>query len=282
MATVAITGITGLAGRHVAHAFRAAGHRVVGISRRPADDAAEPAVRTVPDLTDAAALTTALQGCDAVLHFADRADRKSYGKDDVGTAAAAMTAIRAACAANGVQRVVAASSIYAERTDRPEDRYGRSKRAMETAGVAPSLPGSPAVVLRLPPLHGPGARGAVRHIAQAIARGWPLPFALAKAPRRFLSLDALADLCVHLVDADDAAFRRAAGQIWVPVDVRHASLAALARSLGQGRARLLPVPGIDRLIGGRVSPAQLEQDRRSLLDAIGWEAGIRNGRPVGR
>lgn len=269
MATVAITGITGLAGGHVAHALRGAGHDVIGISRRPAVAGAPWPVHAVADLTDAAALTAALQGCDAVLHFADRANRRAYAESDVGTAAQVLVAIRTATVACGVRRIVAASSVYADRFDRPDDPYSRSKRAMEAVGAV-AMPGAPVVVLRLPPLHGPGAKGAVRHIARAVAQGWPLPFGLAHAPRRFLSLDALADLCRHLVELDDATFACAAGQIWVPVNANQGSLATLTRALG--KARLVPVPGIDRLLGGRVSAAQLAQDRDALASAIGWRA----------
>ncbi len=269
MATVAITGITGLAGGHVAHALEAAGHDVVGISRRPAQG--HPTIRTVADLTDAAVLGSALQGCDVVLHFADRADRRTYEEADVATAARVLVAIRTAAAANGIRRIVAASSVYADRPDRPDDRYGRSKRQMEAAGLADS-PGEPAVILRLPPLHGLGAKGAMRHILRAIERGWPLPFGLARAPRRFLSLDALADLSQHLVELDEAAFARAAGRIWVPVNADQGSLAAVVRALGGGRERLVPVPGIDRLLGGRVSAEQLEHDREALSATIGWQA----------
>ena len=268
---VAITGITGLAGSHIGRRIRAAGHDVVGISRRRMSDASFPVFHTVPDLTDVAALTVALEGCDSVFHFADRADRKTYGKQHVENAATVMSALRAACAINGVQRIVAASSVYAERDDRPDDLYGRSKRAMEAVALAPS-PGVPAVVLRLPPLHGPGARGAVRHVMRAMDNGWPLPLALAKAPRRFLSLSALAELCVHLTQLDGAAFARAAGHIWFPVNVSEGSLAALARSLGQGRAKLLPVPGIDHLLSGRVTAERLAQDRQALFEATGWQA----------
>ncbi|WP_373458629.1 NAD-dependent epimerase/dehydratase family protein [Sphingomonas faeni] len=271
MVTVAITGITGLAGGRVAHALNAAGHRVIGISRTASGDGAGGIIRTVADLTDVVSLTAALHGCDAVFHFADRADRKSYEEAHVGIAATNLTAIRAACEANGISRIVAASSIYAERRDRPDDRYVRSKKAMEAAGLAP-ISAPPALILRLPPLHGQGARGAVRHIANAVAKGWPLPFAVAKAPRRFLSLDALADLCVHLLQIDNSIFARAAGKIWVPVNVQQGSLAALTRAFGQGKARLLPVPWIDRILGGHVSRQQLENDRDALENAIGWQA----------
>lgn len=271
MAVAAIIGITGLAGGQISRALRAAGHDVVGISRRHVSDAAFPVLHSVPDLADVTALTAALGGCDIVFHFADRADRKTYAEQHVESAARVMGALRAACATNGVHRIVAASSVYAERDDQPADLYGRSKRAMEAVALA-SSPGAPAAILRLPPLHGPGARGAVRHVARAIAKGWPLPLALAKAPRRFLSLSALAELCVHLTQLDGATFARAAGHIWVPVSVSQGSLAALAQSLGEGRARLFPVPGIDRLLGGQVTREQLAQDHQVLFEATGWQA----------
>jgi len=272
MAIVAITGITGLAGGHVGHALRAAGHVVVGISRRQSVEWEGQATCVVSDLTDPAALTTALQGCDTILHFADRADRRTYSEADIDAAARMLSAIRKAAAANGIRRIVAASSVYAERDDQSDDLYGRSKRAMEAVGLAKE-PGAAALVLRLPPLHGTGAKGAVRHIARAVGKGWPLPFGLARTPRRFLSLDALADLCLHLVELEEGAFTRATGQIWVPLNVNQGSLSALARALGNGRnTRLLPIPGIDRLLGGRVPPGQLERDRDALLAAVGWQA----------
>lgn len=269
MKTAAITGITGVAGGHVATVLAARGYRVVGISRggRGGDDA----LRVVPDLSDAAALETALEGCDIVFHFADRADRKSYTEGDVDTAATVVTAIRAAAARCGITRIVAASSVYAEQAP-AGDLYGRSKRAMEAAATAPG-PGAPAIILRLPPLYGPGARGAVRHIARLAARGWPLPFGLARAPRRFLSLDSLADLCAHLTALDDATFGQAAGRILVPTMNRVDSLHALAKSLAGGRARLLPVPMIDRLLsGGRVEASQVTRDREAVRSAIGWQS----------
>ncbi len=271
MATVAITGITGLAGEYAARALRSGGHTVVGISRKTVMDRAGEPVRTVPDLADVDALASALNGCDIVFHFADRADRKSYQEKDVGSAAAILQAIRAAATRASVRRIVAASSVFAERVDSPGDRYGRSKRAMEAAGLAAD-DGPRALILRMPPLYGPGARGALRHVTHAVQKGWPLPFAWATAPRRFLSLDALADLCVHLTQVDGATFDRAAGRIFVPVDVRHGSLAALSRILGDGKARLLPMPGIDKLLGGRVPVGQLERDRAELIDAVGWQA----------
>lgn len=271
MTTVAITGITGLAGGHVARALHAAGHGTIGISRGNSATPTAAERRIVPDLTRADELERAFTGCDTILHFADRADRKSYSEDNVGDAARVMTALRTAAASAGITRIVAFSSVYADPANGADDLYGRSKRGMEAVATA-SARGSPAIIFRLPPLYGVGARGAVRHIARATAKGWPLPFGLAKAPRRFLSLDALADLCVHLTNLDVATFEAATGRILVPVTLQAGSLAAVSRTIGGGRAHLLPVPGIDRLLGGRLAPGQLERDRDAVVDAIGWRA----------
>jgi nucleoside-diphosphate-sugar epimerase len=271
MAIAAITGITGLAGGQVAHALQASGHKVIGISRRMSSNVLKADILTVPDLTDVDALTLAFQKCDIIFHFADRADRKSYSEEDVGAAAEVLNAIRIAATRNGIRRIVAFSSIYADDVSRSNDRYGRSKRAMEAVAMA-STPGEPALIFRLPPLYGPGARGAVRYITRAIEKGWPLPFALARTSRRFLSLNALADLCVHLIRLDDDTFKRAEARIFVPVAVQDGSLAALSRAIGGDQVRLLPVPGIDQILGGCVAPGQLERDRDALSQAIGWLA----------
>lgn len=270
MARIAITGISGLAGGHVGHQLIARGHEVVGISRRTAAPGTSLPMCQVTDFRDIDSWETALTGCDILFHFADRADRHSYTDSNVSDAAQAMTAIRNAAAVLGLDRLVVASSIYAERPDLPADRYGRSKRAMEAVALA-DLPGSPAVVLRLPPLYGPGAGGMVAHVSRAVTRKWPLPFGMATAGRRFLSLDALASLCGHLAGMDVSDFARMSGQIWGPAEPQVASLKALAKALG--RPWLIPVPGIDRLIGGRIAPEQIQAEQERIAKVSGWYAG---------
>lgn len=272
VATVAITGITGLAGGSVERALQLAGHRIVGISRRDNVSLDGVEMRTVYDLRDAGALTAVLKGCDTVLHFADRADRKTYTESDVDTAGLVMTSLRTACHRLGIRRIVAASSVYAEREDRPSDRYVRSKRRMEVRALAPT-PGARPIILRLPPLHGRGARGTVRHIARAAERGWPLPLGLARAPRRFLSLEALGDLCVAITALGDDRFAEASGRILCPSSPAEASLAALAVSLSkERRTRLIPVPGVDLLLSGTVPVAQLADEQNDVYRATGWRA----------
>ncbi len=270
MARIAITGMSGLAGGYIGRHMIACDHEVVGISRRPSTaDTAMP-MRQVADVQDVEAWMTALAGCDIVFHFADRADRRNYTEDNVGDAARTMAAIRGAAAMLGLTRIVAASSIYAERPDLPANRYGRSKLAMEAVAVAGSS-GSSAIVLRLPPLYGPGAGGMMAHINRAVTRGWPLPFGMATAGRRFLSFDALASLCAHLAEVDAAVFSLMTGQVWGPADPRVVSLKSLAKSLGH--ARLIPVPGIDRLIPGRTTRARIVAEQERIAQVSGWRIG---------
>lgn len=72
---VFLTGATGALGRPTSRALVAAGHRVRGVARGPAKadavraDGAEP---VEVSLFDTRALRTALEGCDAVLHFATK------------------------------------------------------------------------------------------------------------------------------------------------------------------------------------------------------------------
>lgn len=272
MATIAITGFSGLAGGCVGQALAARGHHIIGISRQPIAHLHGREVRSVPELRDEEAMATALRGCECVLHFADRADRRSYTEEIVGSAAAVMRSIRSASARCGISRIVVASSVHAERDDASADRYAQSKRGMENVALADE-PGAPAVVLRLPPLYGAGARGAVRHIAKAVAAGVPLPLAFAKAPRRFLSLNALGAFCAVLVSLEESRFRAMAGRVWYPSSSEASSLAALARSLGGRHARLFPVPGVDLLFAGRVSAARLASERAAIVEATGLQPG---------
>src|SRR5262245_61131049 len=72
---VFLAGATGALGRPTTRALVAAGHRVRGVARGPAKaevvlaDGGEP---IEVSLFDIGALTAALEGCDAVMHFATR------------------------------------------------------------------------------------------------------------------------------------------------------------------------------------------------------------------
>jgi nucleoside-diphosphate-sugar epimerase len=93
MATVCVTGATGLIGRHLASALASSGDDVVAIARRP--DLTQAAVTwIVGDLTDAALPAALPQRVDAVVHLAQSAHFRDFPEraDDIFAVNVASTA----------------------------------------------------------------------------------------------------------------------------------------------------------------------------------------------
>lgn len=124
---IAITGGTGFVGRHLAQRLVAGGHEVVVLGRGDAaKEALLPAAVAViaADITDAATLATAFDGCHAVAHCAGinrEIGPQTYASVHVEGTRAVVQASRAA----GVERLVMLSFLRA-RPDGPT-RYHRSK-----------------------------------------------------------------------------------------------------------------------------------------------------------
>jgi nucleoside-diphosphate-sugar epimerase len=207
---VVVTGADGFAGRAVCAHFRAAGVPFRGLVRAltgatvarhdmlPAGDLA-----TIPD----GALANALRGAGAVVHLAGRAHvmcetatepRAAFRAANV----AATERVARAAALAGATHFVFASSVKVngeaaspERPFResdppdPRDDYAASKREAECvlADIARET-GLAVTILRLPLLYGPGARGNFARLADAIARGMPLPLGSIHNRRSLLGL----------------------------------------------------------------------------------------------
>ncbi|NHA66688.1 NAD-dependent epimerase/dehydratase family protein [Phycicoccus flavus] len=164
MSRVAVTGASGLLGRHVVRALGGAGHDVLPLSRgghRPHD----PAGLVATDLS-AGHLTDLLRGTDVVVHLAAVRGGPGTLADFAVNADLTDTVLTAAVAA-GVPAAVLASSIsvYSEATTRPwrEDddavpanAYGLSKLAAEKVGARVAAESGLRVTsLRLGHLYGP-------------------------------------------------------------------------------------------------------------------------------
>lgn len=124
-ATVAVTGATGFIGRYLVRALADRGARVVAVVRNPhkVPTLAERAEIRVADLTDRAALASALRGCDAVMANAGVVGLGGVPRDALIRANVEGTAnVLRAMVAAGVGRVVMTSSAAAYRP-RPDHLY---------------------------------------------------------------------------------------------------------------------------------------------------------------
>ena len=162
---VLVTGSTGMVGSHACKALLAAGHEVRALVR-DVDRARQVHARTqVPpveyahgDVTDAASIDRALDGCDAVVHAAamilfDKARRDEMFATNVGGTQRVLEAAHA----RKLDPVVLVSSIAAlwtpgigaltEETEiaSPQDSYGQTKAEAERIARALQAEGAPVV-----------------------------------------------------------------------------------------------------------------------------------------
>jgi UDP-glucose 4-epimerase len=166
---VVVTGIAGFIGGHVARELARAGHEVVGFDARAAADWPT----RLGDLTDRAAVESALADADAVCHLGGIGDVYRALEDPTGTAAANVVGtanVAEAARRNGRCRVVYASTweVYGEPRYQPIDErhpcdpdhpYNITKLAGERMLLSyERLKDVPAVALRLGTAFGPGMR----------------------------------------------------------------------------------------------------------------------------
>jgi UDP-glucose 4-epimerase len=195
---VVVTGADGFVGRAVCAHFRAAAVAFRGLVRTLSlATAARPDMLPTGDLTRIAdaSLEQALQGARAVVHLAARVHvMRDTAADPLLEFRAvnvdATERLARAAAKVGASHFVFASTVKVNgeatppgrafcESDPPDphDDYAASKWEAECtlADVARET-GLPVTVLRLPLLYGPGVKGNVARLVDAVARGVPLPF----------------------------------------------------------------------------------------------------------
>ncbi|MFM0528075.1 SDR family oxidoreductase [Paraburkholderia strydomiana] len=297
MSHVVVSGANGFVGRALCRALLDAGHRVTGLVRRGGGciDGVTEWIDASTDYSGIAHNWPAGLNADCVVHLAARVHVMHDTAADPDAAFRATNVdgtLRLAAAArqHGVPRFVFVSSIKAvaegdggqslreDGLPRPEDAYGRSKRAAEEALVRlGGETGLETVIVRPPLVYGPQVRANFLRLMDAIWRGVPLPLGSANARRSMVYVGNLADALVHCsVDP------RAAGQCFHVADSHAPTVAELVRSLAHhlGKpARLLPIPAawlrtagrltgksaqVDRLVGG------LQVDTSRIRDVLGW------------
>jgi len=139
---VAITGATGLVGRHLAATLLSRNHSVVALTRDPSKAPRGTEGRTW-NAKDAAALKAATAGCDAIVNLAgagifDRRWDEAYKEEIRGSRVAATKACAEACrdaAGPGVLVSGSAVGYYGPRTEEAVDEDGKGDPADFLGGV---------------------------------------------------------------------------------------------------------------------------------------------------
>jgi UDP-glucose 4-epimerase len=258
----------------------------------------------IGDINGATDWTTALNGCDAVVHLAARVHMmRDHACDPLAlyratnTEATLNLARQAAHA--GVKRFVFISTIkvngegrdtaYRE-TDTPalEDAYAISKwEAEQGLRRIEQETGLEVAILRPPLVYGPGVKANFLRLMQTVQKGWPLPLGAIRNRRSLLYLGNFVDaiqLCVEHPAAAGQTFLLDDGEPVSTPDL----IRALARAMGRP-ARLLAVPvGVlelaGALLGKRAAVARLAGslyvDSSAIRSRLGWtppfsmEAGL--------
>ncbi len=228
---IAITGASGFIGRGIVTELFNAGHEIICLTRHTRDKAENPSCRweQISDYTNADEIAAAIAGADLVIHLADDPNRTGGKRDQQGvkTATALTTAMRTA----GVKGLLLVSSVYARLdAEGHPSAYGAHKRAIEdTVRAAKDIH---TIILRLPPVYGPGGRGGMAMLTRLIQRGLPVPVGEAHAPRAYLALSNLSDLIRVIVGPPLRLWARNKG-IYEPSDQQMISTRSLATALGK-------------------------------------------------
>lgn len=281
MSKVVITGATGFIGANLT-ADLARTHQVVGLTRQPVLAGKQIGVEwlQIPPGFDADVLAPILKGADYVVHLADSPERKAAGQQ-ISSPVVVPELLRAMSRA-GVSRMVVASSIYARLAAEGQGTaYGNSKLRIER--LFQNEQDIQSVILRLPPVYGPGAKGGFATLVALVRRGLPIPFARANAKRAYLSVQNLSDLIRHLLALPPETWQSCAGQVFEPSDGLDISTADMTRFIAdvlEKAVTQLPLPlwslsllgkvtGKGEAIRGATEPLAT-QNTLSLADACGW------------
>jgi UDP-glucose 4-epimerase len=293
---VAVTGAAGFIGRAFCERASSGGRAVRTFSRTPLREHGDGVVVDLAHAS-AAAVARSLAGVATIVHLAGRAhmrgetgaqfDAAYRDANEIGTRRLAEAALTA-----GVRRFIFASTVKvngeATRPGRPfrsddapapQDAYARSKAAAEAALLdTASGTSMDVVVLRLPLVYGPRARGNFRTLVDAVRKRRLLPVGAIDNRRALLGIDNLLDAIDAAIDAPRPSgvhFVADASSISTPQLVR-----AIAAALHvEPRIAAVPVPLLQIagvLCGRRDTVARLtdslEVDTSSFAAATAWRA----------
>ena len=209
---------------------------------------------------------SSVSGSDGVVHLANIAHTSASPADlqRVNVEGTIMQA-KAALAA-GARRFVYLSSIKAER---PDDDYGRAKRAAEEGLIR--IDGLEAVILRPPLVYGPRVKANFLALLRAVDRGWPLPLASIRNRRSLVYVGNLVDAIVRCLEAPQAVGKTYAVTDGAPLSTPDI-VRAIARALGKPAHLVRFPPPVLRCIPAlRRLTDSLEVDGSAIRSELGWE-----------
>ena len=272
---LAITGATGFVGTHLLDLATSEGHDVRALTRR--EQSPRDSVTWVEGALDVPeALSTLVEGADAVIHVAgviNSPDAAGFDRGNVAGTAAMLAAARG----GGVGRFVHVSSLAAREPGL--SLYGASKARSEALVTAAGLPGA---IVRPPAVYGPGDRETLELFRMARRGLILLP------PSGRLSLIHVSDLARLLLalGAPDAP----SGLLIEPDDgqangwTHREFAAALGRAVGRRAAAvstprsILALAGrADRLIRG--DKAKMTPDRAAYFAHPDWTVSTDRAAP---
>lgn len=266
---VLVTGATGFVGTVLCEVLADAGCTVRAALRQ--QRILPPSVSESIVVGDIGAVTewrAALRGVDAIIHAAARAHvlGDSAANADRYMESNARSTLRLAqtAAQAGVRRFVLLSSIKvngegttsrpygAADVPAPQDAYGRSKLAAESAlAQIAATTGMETVSVRPPLVYGSGVRANFLRLLSWVDHGRPLPFGAIDNRRSLISVWNLCDLLLRVVQTSTAPAR-----VCLASDGEDLSTPDLIRRIAatmNRRVHLLPVPVTLLRLGGAIT-----------------------------
>jgi nucleoside-diphosphate-sugar epimerase len=278
---VLVTGATGFIGRRLVTALQERDAQVRAlvrsISSAPPDW--ERVEIVAGDVADSASLIRACAGIDTVIHAAGFAHANAVNTPEFAARHWAINAegtfrLLDTAVAAGVKRFIFLSSVKAvgepelQLADEcwnapPETAYGQAKRAAEERVLAVGrTTGMQVVNLRPALVYGPGMKGNLPRLIEAVRRGWLPPLPETGNRRSLVHVD---DVVQALLLA--AALPMAAGQTYFVTDGQSYSGRELYRLI----RRMLDLPEPRWTL-----PAPVFYGVAGLADGLLWLAGRRN------
>lgn len=302
MNRVLLTGVSGFVGRAVHECLSKVPtvDLVVALRNPLAGLPDTTIVEQIAEINGSTKWTSALKGCDVVVHAAARVHVMNEASSDalsefrkVNVEGSLNLARQAAEA--GVRRFVFISSIKvngegtklgipytADAVPAPVDSYGVSKmEAEEGLRAIACQTGMEVAIIRPTLVYGPGVKANFFNMIRWLHKGVPLPFGAIYNQRSLVALENLVDLILTC-----AAHPAAANQTFLVSDGEDVSTTELLRRMGTALgspARLIPIPGWvlesgAALLGRRALSQRLcgslQVDISKTRELLGWSPPV--------